>query len=239
MAQTRLGLEIFHRATGAIPRGGKYGGWDYNEHADEAVAALGFQWWCRDWTPRDVSGQVADEYYDTTFFGKDRVVALPTTVHGHFWDPRQIALLLARRQIISIEEHIAPVRPDRLVQTPNIVDDIADLRRLYAHLRQRNVWHATCSEIASYAAVRDLTSVEDVTLDGFAIRYLGTENRPQLTLRIDCSAICPGGAASVVIGLPDGSKLDQGSCRTIKRSRSVLATVPIMTGRYSVTPQPI
>jgi hypothetical protein len=238
ITQTRMGQEIFLRATGTTPRGGKYGGWDYNEYAEEAVAALGFRYWCRDWTPRDVSGRIADEHYDASFFGKDHVVALPTTVHGHFWDSRQLDLLIARRQIISIEEHIAPIRPDGLIQTPNIVDDIADLRRLYASLRGRNVWHATCSEIASYAATRELVFVHDVTPESFAIRYFGSENRPPMTLRIDCSAICDDSNPSVLITLPDGNELDPGACRTNSLSRHHLVTVPIMNGRYRVTPRP-
>ncbi len=237
VAQTRLGVDIFRRATGTTPRGGKYGGWDYNDHAEEAVAALGFKWWCRDWTPRDVSGSISDEQYDTSYFGNNLVVAVPTTVHGHFWDSRQIEILIAQRQIISIEEHIAPIRPDGLVQAPNIIDDIAELRRLYGFLRTRHVWHATCSEIASYVATRDLAFVHDVTSDGFAIRYLGDEGCSELTLRIDCSAICDSSKSSVLVTLPDGSDLDPSAYKINPKSRRHLVTVPIMNGRYRVTPR--
>ena len=130
VAQTNQGLDTFVKAIGARPRGGKYGGWDYNGHADGAIDDCGFLWWCRDWMPRDITGRIPDGSSEPQFFGRNLVVALPTTVHGHFWDARQVDLLLARRQIIGIEEHIAPVRPDGRVQTPNIVDDIDDLRRL-------------------------------------------------------------------------------------------------------------
>ena len=135
VAQTKQGLETFSRAIGTRPAGGKYGGWDYNGFAERRVDACGFIWWCRDWMPRDMAGRIPDAYYEPQFFGKNLVVALPSTVHGHFWDSRQIDLLLARRQLIAIEEHIAPIRPDGLVQTPNIVDDMSDLRRLYQYLR--------------------------------------------------------------------------------------------------------
>src|SRR4051812_9584777 len=42
VTQTKRGLEIFVRATGAVPRGGKYGGWDYNGFAEDAVSECGF-----------------------------------------------------------------------------------------------------------------------------------------------------------------------------------------------------
>src|SRR5205085_234105 len=109
VTQTRQGLEIFSRATGTTPLGGKYGGWDYNRFAEDAINECGFVWWCRDWTPRNISGRVPDSYYEPQFFGPNLVVALPSTVHGQFWDRRQIDLLLARGQVIAVAEHIAPV----------------------------------------------------------------------------------------------------------------------------------
>src|ERR1035437_8505627 len=72
----------------------------------------------------------------------------------------------------------APVRPDGLVQTPNIIDDMPDLRRLYQYLRDHNVWHATGTEIASYVIARERSLVYDVTLDGFSLRYDGRVERP-------------------------------------------------------------
>ena len=146
--------DLFARDRHAAARG-KYGGWDYNGFADAAVDDSGFLWWCRDWMPRDVAGRIPDEYYDPQFFGRNLVVALPSTVHGHFWDRQQIDTLMKRRQLIAIEEHIAPLRPDGLIQTPNIVDDMDDLRRLYRLLRGKNVWHANGTEIASYVVARE------------------------------------------------------------------------------------
>jgi hypothetical protein len=236
LEQTRRGLEIFRRATGRIPRGGKYGGWDYNHLADDAVSELGFRWWCRDWMPRDVTGSVAAEYYEAQFFGSNLVVALPSTVHGQFWDPQQIKTLLATRQIIAIEEHIAPVRPDGLVQTPNIVDDIEELRRLYRHLRSRNVWHANCSDIAAYVAAREQTLVYDVTAEGFALRYTGQAERPALTLRVDCSMLCSAERPLIAVTLPDGQPLEAGAYRFDPRRYRHLVTLPVVEGRYRLAP---
>jgi hypothetical protein len=236
-AQTHLGLEIFQRAVGSIPRGGKYGGWDYNEFADDIVGSVGFSWWCRDWMPRDVTGGVSDDYYDPQTFGREgQVVALPSTVHGHFWDTRQVDLLLVKRQIISIEEHIAAIRPDGRIQTPNIIDDIDELRRLYRLLRSKNVWHANCSDIASYVEARDRSLVYDVTREGFSIRYDGPQERPALTLSIDCSAICTPDKPRIVVSAPDGRALAPNSYRMdVDRFRH-LVTIPVMSGRFHVQP---
>ena len=237
VVQTKRGLEIFSRATGALPRGGKYGGWDYNHFSDDAVNDCGFFWWCRDWTPRDVAGRIPNDYYEPQFFGSNLVVSLPSTVHGHFWDRRQIDLLLARRQIISVAEHIAPLRPDGLVQTPNIVDDIADLRSLFGYLRGKNVWYATGSQIASYVVARERSIVYDITLEGFSLRYEGPIERPTLTLRVDCSAVCAPAQPLIEVVLPDGSPAEPTAYRFDRKRFRHLVTVPVMDGRYLVRPR--
>jgi hypothetical protein len=236
VSQTQAGLDFFRRATGTVPRGGKYGGWDYNEFADHAVSDCGFAWWCRDWMPRDVTDSIDDAYYEPQFFGANQVLALPSTVHGHFWDSRQIDVLLARQQIISIEEHVAPVRPDGLVQTPNIVDDIDELRRLYRYLRAKNVWHANCSEIASYVAGREQTLVHDVTLRGFSLNYSGRLQHPTLTLRTDCSAVCDPAKPRIAVITPGGDELESAAYVFDDRSYRHLITVPVSNGVYSVRP---
>jgi hypothetical protein len=235
--QTKKGLDIFSRATGTVPRGGKYGGWDYNDAADGAVDDCGFLWWCRDWMPRDIAGRVHDRYYEPEFFGRNLVVALPSTLHGHFWNARQVNLLLARRQVIAIEEHIAPVRPDGLIQTPNFVDDLEDLRRLYQYLRDKNVWHATGTQIASYVIARERSLVFDVTRDGFSIRYDGRIERPLLTLAIDCAALCSPEQPSIEIDVPDGVPLDPVAFRFDRERYRHLVTLPVVNGRYQIRPR--
>lgn len=238
IARTKAGLEIFRRAIGAPPRGGKYGGWAYNAFADSVIDDCGFLWWCRDWMPRDITGRIADEYYDTQFFGRNLVVALPATVHGQFWDRRQIDRLLSRRQVIAIEEHIAPVRPDGFVQTPNIIDDMGELRALYGYLREHTVWHATGTEIATYVIARERSLLYDISRDGFSIRYDGRVDRPQLTLIIDGTALCSPATPVVEITTPDGQILDGSAGRFDLESHRHCVTVPVMDGRYRVRPIP-
>ena len=238
-AQTRDGLAIFERATGRIPRGGKYGGWDYNSFAGDVVNDCGFLWWCRDWMPRDVSGRTADAYYEPELFGNNLVVALPSTVHGYFWQARQINTLLSEGQVIGIEEHIAPTRPDGLVQTPNIVDDIGELRRLFGYLRTKKVWYANCSDIAAYVVARDRSILHDVTVDGFSVRYEGRVERPLLTLCIDASALCDSARPHIVVDLPEGGELANTDYRFDELEYRHMVTLPLMTGRYRVSSAPL
>lgn len=235
--QTTSGLEIFRRTIGSVPLGGKYGGWDYNEFAGDAVDDCGFLWWCRDWTPRDVSGKTPDGLYEPHFFGDNLVVALPSTVHGQFWDRRQIDLLLERRQVIAVEEHIAPIRPDGLIQTPNIVDDLDELRRLFRYLEAKDVWHATGSDVASYVVARERSLIHDVERDGFSIRYDGRLERPALTLRVECSSICTPAQPVVDVQAPDGTIVSSSEFRFDRVSYAHLITVPVMSGRYRVQPR--
>lgn len=236
--QGRRGLGMFECAIGARPLGGKYGGWDYNEHAEAAVNELGFLWWCRDWMPRDISGNVPSGYYEPSFFGEGPVIALPSTVHGHYWTRAQLDRLLRERQVISIEEHIAPVRPDGLVQTPNIIDDMPELRRIYQYLRDRNVWHANCSEIASYVAAREFSFIRDIDAGGFTIDYCGRYDRPLLTLLIGMPGESPRAAAPrLTVRAPDGSVTPPGDARYDPARRAHVVTVPVMSGRYHVDRQ--
>jgi peptidoglycan/xylan/chitin deacetylase (PgdA/CDA1 family) len=230
--QTRRGLDIFLRATGERPRGGKYGGWEYNAHAEHALERCGFTWWCRDYTPRDVAEVVHDAQYEPQLFGESLMVALPTTLHGHFWSRRQVDLLLEHQQLVAITEHIAPLRPDGLVQTPNIVDDMEELRRLYRYLRRYRVWHATGSEIAAYVIARERTLVHDVTRDGFSLRYEGPLAAPLLTLLVDCKALCSRALPLLEVVLPDGSTLDPQHCRFDRSKFRHRLTVPVISGRY-------
>lgn len=237
VAQTTRGLQTFERTIGRRPLGGKYGGWDYNEYAESAVDAVGFLWWCRDWMPRDITGRITDGYYEPQFFGSNLVVALPSTVHGHLWDRRQLDTLMARRQPITIEEHIAPIRPDGQVQTPNIVDDIEDLRRLYTYLRGKNVWYANGTEIASYVIARERTLIYDVDRTGFSLRYDGRVTQPLLTLRLDCSAVCSPEQPGVEVVTPDGNAVDSSAIRLDVERYRHLVTVSVQPGRYQVRPR--
>ncbi len=232
--QIEMGKEIFRDVFGGYPTGGKYGGWDYNEFADETVDSTGFSWWCRDWMPRDTKGTICDSYYEPQFFGKNFVVAIPSTVHGFYWNKKQINKLLENKQIISIEEHIAPVRPDSLVQAPNIIDDIDELRNLFTYLKSKNIWYATGTEVANYFVSYAQSIIYDIKLNSFKVRYLGKVKDPVLTLNIDCSVICKQPCACIKVILPDGNTLAPENIKYDEINCKHVVNIPISDGEYLV-----
>jgi hypothetical protein len=225
--QIARGKEIFNNILGQYPSGGKYGGWEYNKFADTSIDLSGFLWWCRDWMPRDVTDHIDDRYYEPQFFGDCMVVALPSTVHGFFWDVKQIDKLIDKKQIISIEEHIAPLRPDGRTQTPNIIDDVNELRKLFAYLRKKNVWYATGTEVAEYFTAFSFTTIYDIKPDSFKVNYMGRVEDPTLTLLIDFSYA--GDRKNISIITPDNEIVE---C-TYKDQLHV-ANIKIKNGRYVV-----
>jgi hypothetical protein len=129
------------------------------------------------------------------------------------------------------------VRPDGLIQTPNVVDDLRDLRRLYQYLRGKSVWHATGTEIASYVIAREQSLLYDVTRDGFSVRYDGRVERPQLTLCIDCAATCSPVQPLIELVAPDGAAVDAGAFRFDRERYRHLVTISVEEGRYRVQPR--
>ncbi len=233
--QTEKGMEIFKDVFGRYPSGGKYGGWDYNHFADESVDRSFFLWWCRDWTPRDRKDRVHDGYYEPQFFGRNWVVALPSTIHGFFWSKGQIDKLIEKKQIISVEEHIAPIRPDGRIQTPNIIDDHHELRSLFSYLRGKNVWYAMGTEIAKYFIGYSQSIIYDARGDSFKIKYHGKVDNPILTLIIDCTAICSPEKPLIEVVPPDGIPLPGNQIIPGKNYRHMV-NLPVTNGKYSISP---
>ena len=175
------GSQSSNGRVGTLPAGGKFGGYDYNGFAAGLVDECGFLWWCRDWMPRDVTGRVPDDYYEPQFFGRNMLVALPSTVHGHPGIPGK-----------SIAAGQAPADHDRrahcagpadgLTQTPNIIDDMIDLRRLYAFLRGCASGTRRARNRVRMSIARERTLSTTSPLDGFSIRYDDRVERPSLTL---------------------------------------------------------
>jgi hypothetical protein len=227
--QNRKGKEIYKGVLGEFPAGGKYGGWKHNEFADQSIDRSGFIWWCRDWTPRDITGSIPDGYYEPQFFGENLVVALPSTLHGFYWSKKQVDNLLRKKQIISIEEHIAPIRPDGLIQTPNIIDDINELRSIYAYLRGKKVWYATGIEIARYFISFSFTTIYDITQNGFKIKYTGRVEKPVLTIIIEDPLNSDFSFNKII--LPDGKELDNFVCSKKKRN-AIFVNLPLQNGLY-------
>jgi len=193
--------EVFGKELG----GGKYPGYASNIYSDESINRAGFLWWCRHWNYGNFL-KAGNDYsvFEMKTFGKNKVVDFPSTVNPSIF-PRnpvkKIATLMLRRpykslkthldnllinkKIISIQEHAGAIKTNGIRQSPNIIDDISVLCYIFSYLRRKNVWYATCSEIANYYIAFISTNIEKITENNFKLRYNGRIKKPWITLLID------------------------------------------------------
>lgn len=229
------GKQIFYRVFGHMPYGGKYGGYKSNELSEISIEEGGFIYWCRDWTPRDTTGSIHDDFYELEYFGaRRRVVSIPSTVHGKHWTNRQLDLLLERRQIISIQEHIAPQRPDGRVQTPNIYNDIRELAKCYAYLESKPVWHATCREIAEYFIGYAESLFFDLQRETFRVEYRGALAEPIITVIVSAQCLCSADKPFIDVFLPDGRQLSGRHIIALDKQFQFQVDLPLLSGQYTV-----
>lgn len=124
--------------------------------------------------------------FDIKYFGVNKVIDIPTTVNGGMLSSlynnrltsikgliktilrpylkrkrlKYVDYLLKNQLVISIQEHISPTRDDGKIQTPNIFTDKESLREIFNHLKYKNIWYCTGTELASYVYYRDSIKFE-------------------------------------------------------------------------------
>ena len=180
----KRGKEAYKDAVGVFPNGGKYCSYLSNKFSDESIDKSGFKWWCRYYIHNVFDGRKGIycgndlnplTAFDVKFFGKNKIVDIPTTISGDLlhpafkqgkrikeilkktlkpliiqWTLNKIDYLLKNNLVISIQEHISPSREDGKRQIPNIFDDKESLQIIFQYLKKKNVWYCTCSELAEW-----------------------------------------------------------------------------------------
>lgn len=194
------GREMFFEVFKENPVGGKYCGYARNSFSDESIDKSGFYWWCRFWDR--VNSEFKDKQkFMPRYFGENNVIDIPTTLAGNLFlvpaiNPikqivkkiigkkiitkesifskgyKQIDSLLRNRQVISVQEHIAPSRTDGKRQGLNIFDDMESLLEIFSYLSNKNVWYATCSQIAQYFEFYSAAKCK-IDKDKFNFEYTG------------------------------------------------------------------
>lgn len=234
----RRGTQIYEQVFGEKPRGGKTGAYYMNRYIEESLSDYGFFWWCRDWTPKNLTKRGSSLLCAPKMFGAHGVIDLPSTINGRVWYRRQVENLLQDRQIISIQEHISPSGAGTRHIRPNIIEDYRSLQKIYKFLRTKNVWHATMGEIAEYIDAYYYTQIHDATKDSFKLRYTGNLDTPILTLLIDPFCLYQDNGTPrhgfLRISLPDGSILAGQQYRYDKELDYYLVTLPVQNGTYQV-----
>ena len=174
--EIRRGKELFKEAVGSYPTGGKYCGYEEGNFGPESISKSGFKWWAYHWDGIIWDKNIDDKKYNYDLEFNLGVVDIPTTVDAATLSlrtykrlftrkylkslylylteqktiERHIESLYQNRQVISIQEHSSPYRTDGIMQYPNIVSDIDNLNYIFSLLSKKDVWYATCDEVANY-----------------------------------------------------------------------------------------
>jgi hypothetical protein len=238
----RQGKKIYSEVFGEEPAGGKYCGYEQNSFSDESIDRSGFLWWCRRWDRGEAS--LGDtERFDVRYFGRNRVLDIPSTVHGAMFNrPRglmgrvlgrkavlkrgldELERMLRHRLVVSIQEHISPARPDGRRQTPNIFDDRESLKLIFSYLADKNVWYCTCTELAEYVYCRDNLKIE--------------EREEGFTLSLPAGRDMTRRFVSVVVGREDVRQIVTPAGENVS-GRGGVFTVPIHAGQYLLVRGPV
>jgi len=186
VSETNRGRELFKKVLGHYPSGGKYCGYMSGDFGDTSIAKTGFKWWSYnyDYLKWDKDDTTPAYTFDLTF--NQGVVNIPTTVDASTLSLKIINKLFKRKylkslylffvkkrtieghleslyknqEVISVYEHSSPYRTDEVIQYPNIVSDIDNLNYIFSLLEKKDVWYATCNELADYYIDRNRVVVE-------------------------------------------------------------------------------
>lgn len=241
----KIGKEIFKKAVGKYPKGGKYCGYIGGKYGDKSINETGFLWWHRFWNKgiENIGGYEKDplKAYDIVEFGDKNVIDIPSTVIGGLFNlkskcffkttikyilrsyikrkkKKELEFLLTNKLVISIQEHICPARDDGKRQTPNIFDDKNSLIEIFNFLKTKNVWYCTGTELAEYYYLRKNLRVEKNEENfNFNLKNINKviENN-EISLKIDIDY--------KKIKLPNNKIIE---------IKNKIVTLPIMIGNYS------
>jgi len=174
------GQNIFKKVLGSYATGGKYCGYEAGKFGDESIAKSGFKWWCYHWDGVMWDRGTREDKYSYDLALNQGVVDIPSTVDGSTLSLKMVKKFFTRKylkslylyiikqktvekhinslyhlgQVISIQEHSSPYRTDGRIQYPNIVSDMDNLNYIFSFLAKKDVWYATCSELADYYLAR-------------------------------------------------------------------------------------
>ncbi len=230
-------VDNFSRQTKISFNGGKFPGYKYNETAIEIIKKLHAKWWALQVNminkahpdnnlsfskqlkviliPTNVSGDIFQNHY---FSSHNRLKGLVKQIIGYkkYDDPVAYLNYLYSNQFpITIQEHFQNQKTNSKRQTPNVYDDIFSLDLIYAFLKGKDVWYATCGEIAHHYEVYNHSVIKNIDNANFLIEYNGIYNDPLLSLKLNVPKIIHARTGTEVCGI---SKNDSWIFNSIKPS---------------------
>lgn len=191
--------------------GGKYPGYNFNDKALEIIKKLDAKWWALYvdminnvnpanavifdeklnivLIPTNVSGDIFHKYFEQKKTGFKSLIKNGVRFligrHNNYDDPiKYLNYLYLNRLPIIIQEHFQNQKTNGRRQTPNIYDDIWSLDLIYAFLKGKDIWYATCGEIAHYyeSFIHCSISIEDQY--AFKLNYNGIYDKPFISIKL-------------------------------------------------------
>ena len=197
----------FTEKTGLNFTGGKFPGYNYNDNALSIVQKLEAKWWalgqnmiCRKknndfvfnknlntvLVPTNICGNLFKEYLGNKRCIRKFVLTIISFLgnkHHNINPISYINYLYNNRYPITIQEHFQNQKTNGKRQAPNIYDDISSLDRIYSILRGKDIWFATCGELARYYESYIHTTIEILSGESFSIKYDGIYDSPFISLK--------------------------------------------------------
>lgn len=196
--------------------GGKFPGYNFNDAALELIKKINGKWWALNVNminkvkpenaitfdeqlnivlmPTNVSGDIFYHYFSAKPTGikpliKNTIKFLIGRVNK-YGDPLKYLNYLYQNQLpIIIQEHFQNQKTNGKRQTPNVYDDIWSLDLIYAFMKGKDIWHATCGEIAHYFESYIHTKINIIDDSNFSVEYKGIYEKPLLSIKLLSSKI--------------------------------------------------
>ncbi len=206
-----MAVSQFEKETGHIFNGGKFPAYRYNQIALEIISEIQAKWWALDVSminkvtdkndlffdhelnivliPTNVCGDIFKNYFIPPRTGikqtVKKVLKYILGMDNKYSDPvKYLDYLYNKRLPIIVQEHFQSLRTDGERQTPSVYDDIFSLDLIYAFLRGKDIWYATCSDIAHYYESFIHSSIEVKDETNFTIAYKGIYHEPLLSIKL-------------------------------------------------------
>jgi hypothetical protein len=202
----------FSQKTDISFSGGKFPAYSHNIQALQLIKKIGAKWWALDISminkahknnkllfdedlnivliPTNLCGDIFKIYFISTHTNiKQSIKNIIKYLLGRYntyRDPiKYLNYLYENQYPVIIQEHFQSLRTDGRRQTPSVYDDIFSLDLIFAFLRGKDVWYATCSKIAHYFESCIHTSINIIDNKNFTVNYKGIYSEPLLSIKLD------------------------------------------------------
>ena len=198
-------VKTFSEKTGIAFTGGKFPGYKYNAAAKDLLIALKTKWWALDsdmLQKRSTKNKIITD-------NNSKISYIPTNVSGDCFNQgkREDAIKEIVKKIfqnrfykepirflqylyenglpMTIQEHYHNQGTSGKRQKPNIYDDLDSLDKIFNFLRNLDVWHASCGQLAQYFDSYLNTNILKSGKNGFELIYGGIWENPGISVKTD------------------------------------------------------